>query len=261
MTAVLFEKRYDLLRWAVCGVIVVLAHGTLAASMMRWSDDDISEPTAALVVNFAPFPVSPPENVTELPPGPEQVEAEASPLTPVKEVKEQVEEKIETQETQEVQADVLPALDPEIVLAAAPPKPQPQALPPQEAQVAAPETTAPQTPKFELAEVAAAPVQGPPTPDTSNAIPTWRNEVAARLERHKRYPADARNQKGIVQVAFNIDRQGRVTASRVVTSSGSAPLDREALEMIRRSQPFPAPPSALPGAEISLRVPVRFNMR
>jgi protein TonB len=52
-----------------------------------------------------------------------------------------------------------------------------------------------------------------------------------------------------------------VISSRVVTSSGSPALDREAIEMIRRSQPFPPPPAALPGAEVSLTVPVRFNMR
>jgi protein TonB len=52
-----------------------------------------------------------------------------------------------------------------------------------------------------------------------------------------------------------------VTSSHIVTTSGSTALDREALEMIKRSQPFPPPPAALTGAEVSLTVPVRFNMR
>ena len=77
----------------------------------------------------------------------------------------------------------------------------------------------------------------------------------------KRYPADGKNNRGVAQIAFSIDRKGRVMSSRVVTSSGSAALDREAIEMIRRSQPFPPPPAALPGAEVGLTVPVRFNMR
>jgi protein TonB len=262
MTIPLFEDRIDLLRWTVCGAIVVLLHGAVAAAMIRWHDaEDPSEPAAALVIDLAPFPVSPPEKVAELPPGPEQVEAEATPHTPVKEVKDQVEEKVETEKSEDVQSEVPPAVDPEVDLAALPPKPEPQLETPQENQLPAPETTAPNMPTLAPADVAAAPVQGQPTKENSNAIPTWRNEVIARLERNKRYPADAHNDRGIVQVAFSIDRQGHVTSSRVLKGSGSAALDRSALEMVRRAQPFPPPPAALPGSEISLSVPVQFNMR
>jgi protein TonB len=148
------------------------------------------------------------------------------------------------------------------VLDTSPPKPEQKVEIQQETQLPAPETTAPpEMPQFELAEVAAALVQGPPTVDRTNAIPTWRSTVAALLERNKRYPSDARNDRGIAQIAFSIDRKGRVMSSRIVTTSGSPALDREALEMIKRSQPFPPPPSALQGTEVSLTVPVRFNMR
>jgi protein TonB len=81
------------------------------------------------------------------------------------------------------------------------------------------------------------------------------------LERNKRYPADAKNDRGIAQIAFSIDRKGHVTSSHIVKTSGSAALDREALEMVKRAQPFPPPPAGLPGTEVSLTVPVRFNMR
>jgi protein TonB len=100
-----------------------------------------------------------------------------------------------------------------------------------------------------------------PSETRSNAIPTWRSSIAALLERNKRYPADARNDRGVAQVAFSLDRRGRVVSSRLLATSGSAALDREALEMIKRAQPFPPPPAALAGAEVSLTVPVRFNMR
>lgn len=256
------EDRNEVMRWLICGAVVVLFHGAVGAAIMHWNDvDDMAEPSAALVVDLAPFPVSPPDRVTELPPGPEQVEAQASPQTPVEEVKDLVEEKVESEQSQEIQSEVAPAVDPEVALAALPPKPEPQVKTPQENQLPAPETTAPQTPQFEPAEVAAAPVQGQPTVETSNAIPTWRTAVVALLERNKRYPADARDARGIAQVAFSLNRQGRVTGSQILASSGSAALDREALEMVRRSQPFPSPPAALPGAEIRLTVPVRFNMR
>ena len=255
------ENRNELLRWAVCGAFVVCMHGAVAAAMIHWhADDDLALPTAALVIDLSPFPVSPPESNTELPPGPEQVEAEASPQVPVEEVKEQVEERIETAHAQEVQPEVEAAVNPEVALEAKPPEQQ-QVQTPQELQMPAPETTAPQATQFALADLAAAPVQGAPSQEISNAIPTWRNEVVAKLERNKRFPPGSETNRGTAQVDFSIDRQGRVTVSSIITSSGSAALDRAALDMIVRSQPFPPPPAALRGAEVRLTVPVRFNMR
>ena len=208
------EDRNELLRWALSGAAVVFLHGAVAAAMINWNEDDASEPTAALVVDLSPFPVAPPESVTDLPPGPEQVEAEASPQTPVTEVKEQVEEQLETAQSRELQPELAPAVNPEVALGTTPPKPEQQVEIPQENQLPAPETTAPpQMPQFELAEVAAAHVQGAPTVERSNAIPTWRSSVAALLERNKRYPADAGDDRGIAQVAFSIDRKGRVMSA------------------------------------------------
>ncbi len=221
--------------------------------MINWGDDDVSAPTAAMVIDLAPMPLSPPDHATDLPPGPQQVEAEASPQTPVTEVKEQVEEPVEAPESREVQQELAQADNPEVTLETTPPKPEQKVEIPQESQLPAPETTAPpEMPQLQTADVAAAPIQGAPTIDHSNAIPTWHSTVSALLERNKRFPADGRNDRGIAHVAFSIDRKGRVMSSRVATTSGSAALDREALEMIRRSQPFPPPPAALPGAEVSL---------
>jgi protein TonB len=257
-----FEDRTELLRWALSGVAVVALHGAVAAAMVNWSDDDLAQPTAAMVVDLSPFPTAPPESITELPPGPEQVEAEAAPQIPVTETKEQLEEKVENQQSREVQTELAQAINPEVALDTAPPKPEQEIKTPQENQLPAPETTAPpQMPQFALADVAAAQVQGAPTIDRSNAIPTWRSSIAALLERNKRYPHDGHNNRGIAQVTFSIDRKGRLVSSRLIASSGSPSLDREAIEMVKRSQPFPPPPAALAGAEISLTVPVRFNMR
>lgn len=38
-------------------------------------------------------------------------------------------------------------------------------------------------------------------------------------------------------------------------------LDEEALPLLRRAQPFPAPPRELPGKHVDLTVPIRFNIR
>src|SRR6266511_2632071 len=147
MMALSADDVADLRRWFISGAIVVLAHGAIAATVVKWRDEiEPGEPAAAIVIEFAPVP--------------------------------------------------------------------------------------------------AAPAQGQITPNTSNAVPTWKTQIVALLERNKRYPesAQSRRQEGVAQVFFSLDRQGRVIDSRVVRSSGASALDDEALALLRRAQPFPPPP-------------------
>jgi len=67
-------------------------------------------------------------------------------------------------------------------------------------------------------------MQGQLNPNISNAVPTWKTQIVALLERNKRYPetSQSRREQGVAQVFFSIDRQGRVIDSRVVRSSGAA---------------------------------------
>ena len=97
----------------------------------------------------------------------------------------------------------------------------------------------------------------------SAAITSWKSRVVTLLERNKRYPVEAaaRREQGVAQLSFSIDRTGRLVATRIARSSGSAALDREALALAQRAQPFPPPPSSLPGENVSLIVPIRFNIR
>jgi protein TonB len=105
----------------------------------------------------------------------------------------------------------------------------------------------------------------PPRPHTATAAETneWHKGIFARIQRHKDYPASARarGEKGVVQVAFAIDRQGRVISSNVAHASGFATLDRAAMETIQKAQPFPPPPADLPGDEFKFTVPVAFSIR
>jgi protein TonB len=91
----------------------------------------------------------------------------------------------------------------------------------------------------------------------------WQSLLVSKLERSKRYPAEARarGEEGVAQLAFNIDRQGGVHDAHIVRSSGSALLDRETLAMVERAQPLPPPPSELPGTQIAIVVPIRYNIR
>jgi periplasmic protein TonB len=91
----------------------------------------------------------------------------------------------------------------------------------------------------------------------------WESTLVAHIERFKRYPAEARahDERGVARIAFSIDHEGRIVASHIVQSSGSATLDAESLEMLNRAQPMPRPPAKLPDSQLSFVVPVRFNIR
>jgi periplasmic protein TonB len=250
MTVLAREDRSDLLRWVFSGALVLCAHGGLAAAMVQWNEPFEPEDTAAaIVIELAPLPVASMQVPNDIAPGPEQVEAEMLPDQPVEKIEEKVEEKIEQ------------APNPEVALLL-PQEAKPEPPKPMETQPA-PATTAPQVPSTVEAALPAAPTEAAPNTSTSNAVPRWKSQVVGMLERNKRYPSDARNrhEQGVTQLAFSIDRQGRVVASRIVTSSGSSALDKEALDLAQRAQPFPPPPPELAGAQISLTVPIRFNIK
>lgn len=100
----------------------------------------------------------------------------------------------------------------------------------------------------------------PPSPSASTAPQDWKARLLAHLDSKKRYPPGAQRlrQEGVVHVRFTMDRAGRVLASRIERSSGRALLDREALAMLARAQPLPAPPPEIAGATIELTTPVEF---
>jgi len=50
-------------------------------------------------------------------------------------------------------------------------------------------------------------------------------------------------------------------ASRIARTSGSAALDQETIDTVRRAQPFPSPPPNMPGETFEFTVPIRFNIR
>jgi protein TonB len=241
--------------------LVLLAHGGVAAAIVHWHEDDDASPSSAIVIDLAPGLMAPEEVAQEMPPGPEQVQADAAPERKVEQVEEKPEEKSDTKAEQEPDQKIAEAPNPDVAVAPQLAKPEPEPLP-TDNQVPAPATTAPQVPKVEDSVVAAAPVQAQVNVSDSNAVPNWTKLVVSALERNKRYPAaaQARGQKGTAQLAFTLDRQGKVMASHIVKSSGSSALDQETLELVRRAQPFPPPPAAIPGARVDLTVPIRFNM-
>ncbi|MBI3701668.1 MAG: energy transducer TonB [Afipia sp.] len=262
LTTYLRNDRQDALRWGLSGAIVLVAHISVAAAIVGWSDsDDSTDPVGAMVVELAPTMAAPSNAPSDVAPGPEQQQAEATPEQIAKPTEKTVDKAVEPEKVKE-QQDIPTKDNPDVALQKKSPEPQPDKPKPSEAQLAAPVTTAPQMPKVDMAVVATAPMQTMFNLNDSNAVPTWKRQVATKLERNKKYPsaAQAREEKGVVQLEFSVDRQGHLKSSRIVKSSGSDTLDRETLDLVQRAQPFAAPPPAMQGEEIFLVVPIKFNI-
>ena len=87
----------ELLRWIASTVLVVALHAACAAAVVRWRDV-IVEPAGtagAIFVDLAPETTSAPAPEVALPPGPNQVQADATP-PPDKAVEQPTEQKAET---------------------------------------------------------------------------------------------------------------------------------------------------------------------
>jgi len=88
---------------------------------------------------------------------------------------------------------------------------------------------------------------------------TWQKELAAHLNKHKRYPSDRSNQGAEIVVRFALDRTGHVLSASVVKSSGDASFDAAALAMVRRADPLPPPPPLVADEGLAFTVPVYFR--
>ena len=94
---------------------------------------------------------------------------------------------------------------------------------------------------------------------STQAIADWQQSLLARIDRFKRYPAQARGAEGVASLSFSIDRKGHLLSSRIVKSSGSAILDAETLALIKRAQPFPPPPNEIDTDNLSFVIPVNYE--
>jgi protein TonB len=98
---------------------------------------------------------------------------------------------------------------------------------------------------------------------TPHIDPSWTTLMFKQLQRYKSYPsgARARNEQGVVKLAFTVDRSGHVLTWQIVTSSGYPDLDAEVRTMIERAQPLPAFPASMSQAQQDFTVPIRFSLR
>lgn len=88
--------------------------------------------------------------------------------------------------------------------------------------------------------------------NNSPAAADWRSQVAAAINRVKRYPTGAFG-AGSPIVRVSVSASGAVTAADLVASSGNMEFDREAVAAVRRVGGFPPPPQG------ATSFPLRLN--
>lgn len=91
---------------------------------------------------------------------------------------------------------------------------------------------------------------------SKGSIRNYGSAIRARIARNK--PAGG-NGLGSVVVAFTLSPSGGLISARVQSSSGNASLDQSALAAVRRSSPFPPPPTGSSSRE--LRFTMQFHFR
>lgn len=251
--------------WLVAAALAALLFGGgVRLALVHWPEEDPSfDASGVVTIELAPLATSVAQDTPEVAPGPPMQEAPNTPEASEKTV-EKPQEVVETEPTP-------PAPDPEVVLPAKPPEPEqkkeeePQEVAQQqksEASVGDPITAAPAKTEAPVAQKTVAPVAGT-SRSALRAQATWQKSLLTHLNNNKRYPnvARTRGEQGVAKVQFTIDRRGHVVSTHLLSSSGSAALDEEALSVLRRASPLPAPPEGFGGDTIALTLPIQFRIK
>ena len=117
----------------------------------------------------------------------------------------------------------------------------------------------------QVAEAAPLVTPAETTPATLDAVATARYEqlLVAWLEKHKKYPGRARRLRieGEGMLRILIDRTGQTQQVNLAQRTGNRLLDKAALEMAQRANPFPPMPDNDPRGKLEFMVPVAFMLR
>lgn len=269
-------------RWIASAAFIVAAHaGVIAAGVaLQQETENAGVAIPAIMVDMAPAPSAPQVNPADAAPGPEMEQAEESaekPPEPVKQaaIEEQITptppvEKPEVEAPPEKQVALPTPPPPEPQVTPEPPKPEPVKEPvkPEVKKLKKPNNRppAPRTtsaPAAERVTSQAASMATAGAAAAAAALPSYRDRLAAHLQRYKQYPSEAKSEgrQGVAMLSFTVNRHGQVLSSRLARSSGVGALDEETLAMIRRAQPLPAFPPEMTQASLSFTVPVRFSIR
>ena len=101
-----------------------------------------------------------------------------------------------------------------------------------------------------------------PQEQLTQYLESYSSLLANAIAKYKQYPkiAQMRGWQGTVIADLEIDSKGTVISIKIKKSSTYEVLDNEALEMIRKASPFPAPPESLRGKNFNVLVPISFKL-
>lgn len=240
------------LLWGVSFGVVACLHFGMGAYVIYYTPQYNSmdaQTSAAIMVDLAPVPAAPPEPLQELPPDPIK-EISDPPLEP--EPEPQIEpEPIPKSVTELPNFETVLPVEPSVI------------SPPIIEKTMPPRHVSPPTFQAPVAEQRLAPIEGAMPQRINSTSVNWQSILLGHLEKHKRYPREARrrHQEGVVFVHIVIDRTGMVLTRTIEQSSGSRLLDQEALRLMKRAQPLPEPPSEIKGTTIDIVVPIEFYLK
>ncbi|WP_020167645.1 MULTISPECIES: energy transducer TonB [Methylotenera] len=233
--------------WAI--ICSILLHALLAITLPNLKFDTLKKPV-------------PLEIELQKPAAPEPV-AEVQPIQPPEQPKPEV------KKPEPIKKIIEPKPITKTVEAPSPVTEVEQAAPPVEMQPA-PTVIAVQ-PKTDTAPVAV--VVAPPAPEVAkaperspaevdNALGEYGNLLGRAIAKHKQYPriAQTRGWEGEVLLDLKLDGNGKVLSVSIKQGSGYDALDKQALEMVRKASPFPAPPETLRNRTFNITVPVSFKL-
>lgn len=98
----------------------------------------------------------------------------------------------------------------------------------------------------------------------SQIVSRYEQLISMWIQKFKVYPEEARKKgmQGESVVRIRIDRQGNIRYYILDHSTGKPPLDRAAIDMIRRANPVPAVPDDYPAGDLfEFLVPVSFHLQ
>jgi periplasmic protein TonB len=115
------------------------------------------------------------------------------------------------------------------------------------------------SPESKPARLASAPNPGQQSEGAETGRASWLSEFIAHMRGFNTYSASGSKESGTVRISVTIDRNGRLLSHRVVGSSGSSTLDRAALDIVQRAQPFPRFPAAMSQAQMVEIIPLHLR--
>ncbi len=247
--------------WLVAGLGAVFIHAACATLAFEYLQSaEVSEDLGAPAIEVGIELMAPHHDPGDLPPGPDADASAASP--PV------IEQKAALEQTELPKATPTETDDPDRLVAPEEmnkptdddPKTVTAPTAPSNPSIAAEATATPSPETAREARRSVAPELG--TGESLRRVrATWQKELAAHLEKYKRYPADRPPQSAEIVLRFGLDRAGHVVSASVMKSAGDSAFDDAALDMMRRADPVPPPPPLVADQGLSFSMPVIFRLK